>query len=129
MSQEMPRSWILLMGEWRRSLKAENKAESTIRIYTTAVRGLGRWVMTYGLDLPLQRVERRHVEGFIVDVLERSSAGNAHTQYRSLRTFFGWLLDEGEIDASPMVKMKPPFVPEKPVPIVPDDLTRRVMWT
>jgi integrase/recombinase XerC len=90
MSQEMPRSWILVMGEWRRSLKAENKAESTIRIYTTAVCGLGCWMVTRGLDLPLQQVERRHIEGFIVDVLERTSAGNAHTQYRSLRTFF-WL--------------------------------------
>lgn len=26
-----------------------------------------------------------------------------------------------------MAKMKPPYVPEKPVPIVPDDLTRRVL--
>lgn len=125
--QGLPRNWSLLVGEWCRSLKAENKADSTIRIYTTAVRGLGRWMMDEGIDLPLSQVKRRHVEGFIGDVLDRTSGGNAHTQYRSLRTFFGWLVDEEEIDASPMAKTKPPYVPEKPVPIVPDDLIKRVL--
>lgn len=92
-------------------MKAENKAESSIRIYTTAIRGLGSWMMARGHDVPLSQVQRSHVEGFLIDVLERTSAGNAHTQYRSLRTFFGWLRDEEEIAASPMAKMKAPYVP------------------
>jgi integrase/recombinase XerC len=29
-----------------------------------------------------------------------------------------WLLDEGEIDRSPMERMRPPIVPEKPVPVL-----------
>lgn len=33
-STEYPRGWKLLVGEWLRSLKAQNKADSTIRIYS-----------------------------------------------------------------------------------------------
>lgn len=126
-STEYPRTWKLLVGEWRRSLKAQNKADSTIRIYTTAVRGLARWMLEQGYDIPLGDVRRRHIEGFIIDVIENTSEGNAHTQYRSLRTFFGWLVEEEEIGTSPMAKTKAPYVPEKQIPIVPDDLTKRVL--
>lgn len=126
-STQYPRGWKLLVGEWLRSLKARNKAESTIRIYSTAVRGLAHWMFEQGYDIPLEDVRRRHIEGFIIDVIERTSEGNAHTQYRSLRTFFGWLVEEEEIAASPMAKTKAPYVPEKPVPIVSDDLVNRIL--
>jgi integrase len=32
-----------------------------------------------------------------------------------------WLEEEGELDASPMAKMRPPQVPEQPVPVLTDD--------
>ncbi|HYQ62786.1 tyrosine-type recombinase/integrase [Actinophytocola sp.] len=62
-------------------------------------------------------------------MIERTSAGNAHTQYRSLRTFFGWLVREDEIDINPMDKTTAPIVPEQPVPIVRDDLTGSLLGT
>ena len=34
---------------------------------------------------------------------------------------------QGEVDASPMVRMRPPIVPEQPVPIVPEDGLRRLL--
>ena len=40
--------------------------------------------------------------------------------------FYAWLEDEGEIAADPMAKMKPPAIPEQPVPILPDDALRRL---
>lgn len=69
----------------------------------------------------------RHVRGFIADVLERTSAGNAHTTYRSLRVFFKWLVAEDEIDRSPMDQTKAPIVPEKLVPILPDEITKSLL--
>jgi len=40
------------------------------------------------------------------------------TRYRSLQQLFKWLDDEGEISRSPMVKMRPPIIPEQAVPVL-----------
>ncbi len=40
--------------------------------------------------------------------------------------FYAWLEDEGEIAADPMAKMKPPAIPEQPVPVLPDEALRRL---
>jgi site-specific recombinase XerD len=64
--------------------------------------------------------EPLHIRAFIVELVDRTSAGNAHTNYRALRTFFNWLVLEEEIDRTPMDRTKPPIVPEKPVPVVTD---------
>lgn len=121
-------SWALYARSWEATLKAENKSKNTIRIYTTAVEQLGAWLAETQPD-PVcpDEVVADHIRGFMTAVIERSSAGNAHTQYRSLRTFYNWMVNEDEIDASPMAKTKPPFVPEQPVPIVADDLTKKLL--
>lgn len=46
--------------------------------------------------------------------LERTSPSSAATRYRPLQQLFNWLDDEGEIEASPMAKMRPFKIPEKP---------------
>ena len=41
--------------------------------------------------------------------------------------FYGWLEAEGEIPVSPMAKMRPPTVPDQPVPLVREDAFRRLL--
>jgi integrase len=66
---------------------------------------------------------REHVETFIVHLTETRSASTAATRYRDLQQFFKWLVEEGEIQASPMAWMRPPKLEEKQVPVVAlDDL-------
>ena len=72
-------------------------------------------------------MQPRHVRDFIGEVLARTSAGDAHTTYRSLRVFFAWLVIEEEVDRTPMDRTKAPVVPEKQVPIMPDDLTKDLL--
>jgi site-specific recombinase XerD len=43
-----------------------------------------------------------------------------------LRILYGWLQEEEDI-ANPMAKMKPPIVPEQPVPVIPEDGLRRLL--
>lgn len=45
--------------------------------------------------------------------------GGQHLAFRVLRSFFRWLLAEGEIDANPMERLKPPRVPDAPLDPVP----------
>jgi site-specific recombinase XerC len=37
-----------------------------------------------------------------------------------LQQFFRWLVDEGEVTASPMARMRPPKPDDKPVPVTRD---------
>jgi hypothetical protein len=50
--------------------------------------------------------------------LERTAPSSAATRYRSLQQLFGRLDEEGEIDGTPMAKVRPPKIPEKPVPVL-----------
>jgi site-specific recombinase XerD len=43
--------------------------------------------------------------------------------------FYAWLEEEGEIAADPMVKMKPPRVPDQPAPVLNEEMLRRLLAT
>lgn len=63
------------------------------------------------------------LQGFVDNLLKTRKPATAHNRFRALKTFFGWLENEGEIDESPMRKLSPPEVPEVPVePITEDEM-------
>ena len=62
-------------------------------------------------------IHREHIESFLEDLLTKRSAATANNRYRGLVAFFAWLTDAGEIPASPMARMKPPAIPQQPVPV------------
>jgi len=61
------------------------------------------------------------------DLLGRRAASTAAMYYKVLKILYAWLVEEEEIAASPMARMKPPIVPDKPVPIVPEDGLKRLL--
>jgi integrase/recombinase XerC len=63
-------------------------------------------------------IERGHVDDFIADQIEERSASTASVRFRALQQFFARCLDEGQLDANPMAGMRPPVVPERPVPVL-----------
>jgi site-specific recombinase XerD len=75
------------------------------------------------------KLRREHVEAFIVELVATRSASTAAVRYRSLQQFFKYLVEEGEITASPMANMKPPAIPEVVVPVIGDDDLRRLLAT
>ncbi|MGH8886406.1 MAG: tyrosine-type recombinase/integrase [Egibacteraceae bacterium] len=50
-------------------------------------------------------------------------------RYRALQQWFRWLVDEGEIEADPMARMRRPVVPEQPVTLVSTDQLRALLRT
>lgn len=124
-----PGEWGELTREWRRSLVSDNKSKNTIRIYLHATRQLAEWAVAHEDSFGPTDITRSAIRDYIGELLERTTPGNAHTNYRSLRTFFGWLLDEDEIDRSPMDRVKPPLVPETPIPIVTIDMMKALLAT
>lgn len=115
-----PGEWGLMARSWELALRADNKSANTIHAYIQAVRWLGEWAHEQSPIVAPADVKPLHIRAFIVDLVDRTSPGNAHTNYRALRTFFNWLVIEEEIDRTPMDRTKPPIVPEKPIPVITD---------
>jgi site-specific recombinase XerD len=105
------------ISSFRLHLAAEGKAGKTVRTYTEAV----QWFAAAHLRRAVGRtgweeVKRQDVQEWIVWLLTRYSGAYASNQYRALQQFFRWLAAEEEIP-DPMAGMRPPHVPDKPVPI------------
>jgi len=108
-----------------RHLRAANVSPRTIQTYREAVDQLSAFLSAKGMPTDVAKIKREHVEAFIDDVLHRQhadgtpfKASTAHNRYRGCKAFFGWLVEEGEIKTSPMDRMKPPRLPEQPVPVL-----------
>ncbi|MEU0990461.1 tyrosine-type recombinase/integrase [Streptomyces sp. NPDC005953] len=134
-----------MAASWLRSLASRNCSDRTIAIYGQAARSLTAFLLDAengyqpsvddegGLGRPapadIDEIHREHVEAYITATMRRTSASNANQHFRSLKTMFNWLVDEEEIDRSPMRTMKPPTVPEVEVPVIPEDHLKRLFAT
>ena len=116
-----------LAESWRRHLIAQRLSPATLDTYGEAVRLLGRFLAAQGMPTSPAAITREHVESFIADLLARWKPATAHNRYRALRSFFAWLLEEGEIRESPMARMKPPRLPEAPPPVLTAAELRRLL--
>ncbi len=74
-------------------------------------------------------IRQQHVEAYIAHVLATRKATTAAVRFRSLQQLFKWLVEEEEISASPMARMRPPAVPEQPVDVLRDADLRRLLAT
>jgi site-specific recombinase XerD len=116
------------LGRFRKHLAAERKALRTAESYTESVGQLSDYLAAQGMPLAASGIRREHIEAFLADLSARGrSAATVALRYRSLRVFFRWLEDEGEVADSPMRKMKAPIVALQPVPVLPEDQVRAML--
>jgi site-specific recombinase XerD len=109
-----------LLGDWRRHLRAANKAPATIASYLRVGESFATYLRAQGMPSEATSLTREHVESFLGDLAERVSAATVAKHYRSLQQLFRWLTEDGEITRSPMERMTPPAVPEQPVQVLSD---------
>ncbi len=114
-------------ASFARHLRAGNRAAMTIRSYLDAVTRLDAFLADRGMPRTVAAIRREHIEAFLEDQLARLKPVSASNRHRSLRQFFKWLEDEGEVKDSPMARMKPPTVPETPPPVLNDDDLHRLL--
>jgi site-specific recombinase XerD len=105
------------ISSFRLHLAAEGKAAKTVRTYTEAV----QWFAAARLRGKAGRtgwdeVRKQDVQEWMVWLLGRYSPAYASNQFRALQQFFKWLAAEEEIP-DPMAGLKPPRVPDQPVPV------------
>ena len=106
------------ISSFRLHLAAGGKAARTVRTYAEAVQWFAAACLAREAGRAAWRdVRRQDVQGWIAWLLGRYSAAYASNQFRALQQFFRWLAAEDEI-ADPVAGLRPPHVPDKPVPVL-----------
>jgi len=115
-----------LLRSFERHLRAENRSDQTVATYLIALRQAEAF-LTGSRGTTLAEAGRADLEAYLGDLLTRRAAATAATYYKVVKLLYQWLEDEDELPASPMAKMRPPIVPDQPVPVIPDDGLRRLL--
>ncbi len=92
--------------------KVDGLSPATISYYDYQI---GRCVsFLYKLKLTdAQDITAQHIRLFLLKLQETNCPNSIHDYYRAIKRFFNWLIEEGLLDKSPMVNIKPPRVPKK----------------
>jgi site-specific recombinase XerD len=114
-----------LIRSFERQLRAENLSARTIGNYQETLGQAEAFLAQRGRGFA--DADRADLQDFLADLLSRRSAETAATRYKHLKRLYRWLVEEGEISADPMARMKRPIVPEQPVPVIPEDGLRRLL--
>lgn len=114
---ELPPSWMPFWKSFTRALRATTppRSERTIKAYAYAVRDLAAFIKPAP---ELRQVTREHLELFFADFNARHDPNYAGIHYRGLRRFFNWLVEEGDLEASPMRRIPAPRVVDEPTPVL-----------
>jgi site-specific recombinase XerD len=116
---EVGGAYSALRDSFRRSLRASNRSPKTEKIYIGAVDQLGAFLAGQGMPTDPGGIRREHVEAYLVSLRDRGQAPATVSQtFRALQQFWKFLLEEGEIAASPMANIGRPIVPEQPVAVL-----------
>jgi len=66
------------------------------------------------LPLELKEVRGSDIRLFFLSFQQGNrTPATVHVYYRSLRTFFNWLVEEDLLRKSPMLNIRPPKLPQK----------------
>jgi site-specific recombinase XerD len=112
------------------SLQAANRSPRTIEGYSDSLAGLLAWLRENGYSSGIDTIDRHAIEAYLADLFARGrKAATVSTRFKGLKVFFQWAVEDGELDESPMVGLRPPIVPEQPVPVLTEDDLRRLVKT
>lgn len=105
-----------LLPSWELALRAERKSAETLRLYGKGVRLYLAWCAEHGHEPAL---DRRTVSAFVADLLDQGRAPATALAYQTaIRRFSAWLVEEGELEADPLLGIKPPKLDNKVIPVL-----------
>lgn len=117
-------------ASWLRSMRARNLSDATVKTYSAGARQFLDWLARNAPEVRTpERVRRSECEVFLIEIMTTRSASTARTRHTGMSRFFAFLVEEDELERSPMDKVRAPAVPEQPVPVLADDDLRRLLAT
>jgi site-specific recombinase XerD len=134
LSEGLAGDWPGYLRDWDRALRSGNYPETTRYNYLLAAAQLGRYLAEHSPDPDADAaaedptdVSKAHVEAFQAWMIETRSAATALNKHKGLQQFFKWLVDEDEMDRSPMDRVRQPKTPQKLIPVMRDDDTKKIL--
>jgi site-specific recombinase XerD len=106
----------LHLRSFARALRVRNRSPRTIQSYAEAALQLAAFHS--GRDLA--SLSRSDVLAYLDDVRERHKPTTVAVRFRSLQQIYRWMVDEEIMEVSPMAGLRPPDVPDTPVPVLTD---------
>ena len=123
--------WRDLLRDWERFLRAANHPETTRYGYVLAACQLAGYLVGEIPDSGPARdpslVTRRQVIAFQAWMIDTRSPATAVNKHKSLQQFFRWLVEEDEMQCSPMSGVPLPDAGQKLIPLISDDETRQIL--
>lgn len=132
------------------NLKSLGRSDNTVKMYSDAVRWFAAEHLIPGgqpndtdhahapADAELhtfdpvddwEHVKRAHIQSWMARLFARGHADSyVNNQYRCLQAYFKWFAEDEELP-NVMLGLKPPRVPDKPVPVFGDDEIQRIFAT
>jgi integrase/recombinase XerC len=134
LTTDLAPTWAGFLRDWDRTLRAGNHPQTTRYNYLLAATQLARYLAEHSPDPDADaaaddptEVTRAHVEAFQAWMIDTRSPSTALNKHKGLQQFFKFLLIEEEIERSPMERVPQPKTPQKLIPIIRDDDTRKLL--
>src|SRR3954454_17684281 len=129
-------AWCDYLRDWDRTLRGGNYPETTRYIYLLAAAQLGRFLADSADELDTDDAagdpcEAQHgqVEEMQAWMGRTRSASTALNKHKGLQQFFKWLVEEEDLDRSPLDRVKQPKTEQKLIPILGDTDTAKILAT
>lgn len=116
----------MLEDSWDVALEADGYAPTTRRGYRKGLASLASWLEeNSSSETGPCEVTRDDIRGWLVSLRRERAQNTARTYYAAIRSFYRFLLDEGEIQGDPCEGIRSPSPSEPETPVVsPEDLKR-----
>ena len=108
-----------ILPSYGRDLLA-SKSRATHKTYTAAVRVLARWLGEREVSGELPGISRVVLREFFSERAGQVKPATVSIEFRALRRFWAWCVDEGEVAVSPMERLPFPRVPVTPPSVYTD---------
>jgi site-specific recombinase XerC len=119
--------WDMLADRFRKTIKAKALSPNTERGYLYTARRWSGWLVDQHLEIEPADVRSHHIDDFIGDIIEVTSAANGAHHYRNMRVYVAWLVKRKEITTgNPMDETEPPIEPQKLIAVLTDDEHERL---
>ena len=99
------------MDKYESAKALANRSEKTLQQYEYVLNGFGEYL---GRNPDIEEITAGHVRRYLQHLRDRDLAiTTVAIHHRVLRAFFNWLVDEGDLEESPMANVAPPKTPNK----------------
>lgn len=122
---------------WYRAQQARNLSPRTLEARRLTIRTFLDFARAQPADDPEQAIPiediglitRDHMERYITAQQYGHKSNTVAVRFAMLKTFWRWVVEEEEIDVSPMRRMKAPLVEETPPDLISEDELRAILAT